>query len=103
MIEEPVVPEHMMIESALIKAVDLEAGKVYVLPAGVEDHVMNEIVLCVVEDTTTVRHAFNRRAYRLADLTEGMHVSVAHSLVMTMSLPAQTQAFAFVILADQGE
>ncbi|MGL4800485.1 MAG: stalk domain-containing protein [Cellulosilyticaceae bacterium] len=98
--EVPALPEAITIEKALIKEVDLENGRVTILPAGLEDLRENYIILHVGEDTV-VRHELLKIALTSQDLVAGYEVRINHSPIMQPSLPPQTAAFEIVILANQ--
>ncbi len=93
--------DYKTIDRAVIKAIDLEAGIITILPEGLSDKTANDILLHVADDTTLVRHEKNRMAYRLESLTEGTYVEVRHAVFMTASLPPQTSAYEIVILGEQ--
>lgn len=99
--EAGTLPEYMTIEKALIKEVDLENGKVTILPEGQEDDMMNYIILNIDPETVSVRHEFLKIALNADALVPGYQVSVKHSPIMQPSLPPQTPAFEIVILGGQ--
>ncbi len=96
---EPAIPESITIAKATIKEVSLDTKQVTILPEGKTDEASNYIVLNIDEDTV-IKHVRNKAIYKINDLSEGMTISVTHSLAMTRSLPPQTAAFTITILEE---
>lgn len=96
---EPSDTKNVIIPKATIKGIDLNSKQVTILPEGMADEARYYIVLNV-DDTTTIKHLHNKAIYTLSDLSEGMSISVTHSIAMTRSLPPQTAALAITLLED---
>lgn len=52
----------------------------------------------IVTDTTKIKHGMDRRIYKIDDLEVGMKISAKHSLLVTKSLPGQSEAYEIDIL-----
>ena len=89
--------EQVIIEEAVIKAVDAASKKAIILKKESEDIIENYIVLNIT-DQTKIIHEVDDNLYTLQDLKEEMIVSVKHAQGMTFSLPPQTEVFEIKIL-----
>lgn len=96
---QPSDANSITIAKATIKELYLDTNQLTILPEGMPNEPRYYIVLNI-SSNTVIKDDVNKAIYKLNDLSEGMTISVTHSLAMTRSLPPQTEAFTITILGD---
>ncbi len=91
---EAVTEEKKTTEALTMTGTVISAGEGHVL---VNTEKMGEVMF-MVDENTNIHHEMNRMFYALADLTEGMSVTVNHAEAMTASLPPQVYATEIIIM-----
>ena len=81
-------------QKTFVDATVIEVGENFIFA---ETETMGEVVF-MVGNETNIHHEMNRRLYTLADIENGMKISVNHAEAMTASLPPQVAAYEVIIM-----
>ncbi|ONI38937.1 hypothetical protein AN639_04220 [Candidatus Epulonipiscium fishelsonii] len=96
--------EGILMEHVCIVDVKDNNGQISVVIGNPQDpqNPMDQTIFHLTEQTT-IKHIMNKRLYTSADLKSGQIVNIEHAQAMTMSIPAQSTAYAITLINDGEE